>query len=152
MRALALALLLAAGGAGAVDTYSSSPGATDALSAARSLLAQKNWRGAVDELRRINAADSADWNNLMGFALRKSAPPDFAAAERFYDAALRIDPQHRGALEYSGELFLMLGDLPRAEQRLAALDKACFLPCAEYSELKKAVARFKANGNRFAPE
>jgi cytochrome c-type biogenesis protein CcmH/NrfG len=149
--ALALALLIAAGAAGAVDTYSSSS-APDALSSARALLAQKNWSGAVDELKRVNATDSADWNNLMGFALRKAPQADLSAAERFYDAALRLDPKHRGALEYSGELYLMKGDLPRAEQRLAALDKACFLPCEEFTDLKKAVARFKANGNRFVPE
>ena len=71
----------------------------------------------------------------------KAQAPDLASAERYYDAALRLQPQHRGALEYSGELFLMLGDLPRAEQRLATLDKACTLPCAEYTELKNAVAR-----------
>ena len=33
----------------------------------------------------------------------------------------------------------MTGNLAMAEQRLAALDKACFLPCEEYSDLKKAV-------------
>ena len=152
MRSLVLALLLAAGSAGAADTTPAAPAQPDPLASARTLVAQKNWAGAVDELKRVNAAGSADWNNLMGFALRKSAPPDLAAAERFYDAALRIDPKHRGALEYSGELYLMQGDLVRAEQRLAALDKACFLPCEEYTDLKKAVARFKANGNRFVPE
>ena len=67
-----------------------------------------------------------------------------SGAEKFYDEALRIDPRHRGALEYSGELYLQTGDLARAEQRLAALDKACFLPCAEYSDLKKAIAQYKA--------
>jgi tetratricopeptide (TPR) repeat protein len=152
MRALVLALLVAAGAAQAVDTSYSSSGPADALTGARTLIAQKNWGAAVDELKRLNAADDADWNNLMGFALRKSPQADLAAAERFYDAALRIAPQHRGALAYSGELYLMLGDLPRAEQRLAALDKACFLPCGEYSDLKKTVARFKANGNRFVAE
>jgi tetratricopeptide (TPR) repeat protein len=152
MRTLALALLIAAGSASAADTTPAAPAQADALATARTLVAQKNWTGALDELRRVNAADSADWNNLMGFALRKSPQADLAAAERFYDAALRIEPKHRGALEYSGELYLMKGDLPRAEQRLAALDKACFLPCEEFTDLKKAVARFKANGNRFVPE
>ena len=43
----------------------------------------------------------------------------------------------------------MTGNLPMAEQRLAALDKACFLPCEEYSDLKRAVARYKAAGNKY---
>ena len=84
----------------------------------------------------------------MGYSLRKQASPDLAAAERYYDAALRIDPKHRGALEYSGELYLMTSRLARAEQQLAALDKLCFLPCEEYTDLKKAIARHKAGGAR----
>ena len=39
-------------------------------------------------------------------------------------SALRLDPRHRGALEYSGERYLITDNLPKAEQRLAALDKA----------------------------
>jgi tetratricopeptide (TPR) repeat protein len=107
-----------------------------------------HWSGAIDELKRLNDTGNADWNNLMGYSLRKAPAPDFAGAEKFYNEALRIDPKHRGALEYSGELYLQTGDLARAEQRLAALDKACFLPCAEYSDLKKAIAQYKANGGK----
>ncbi len=120
----------------------------DALAGARALIADNKWAAAIEELKRVDQPASADWNNLMGYSHRKARTPDFAAAERYYDAALKIEPQHRGALEYSGELFLMMGDLPRAEQRLAALDKACFMPCAEFTDLKKAVAAYKANGNR----
>ncbi len=61
---------------------------------------------------------------------------------------MRINPKHRGALEYSGELYLMTGDLAKAEQRLAALDKACTFGCGEFSDLKKAIAQYKANGNK----
>ena len=47
----------------------------------------------------------------------------------------------------------MTGNLAKAEERLAALDKACFLPCEEYKDLKNAVARYKAAGNKYvAPE
>ena len=85
----------------------------------------------------------------MGYSLRKAKTPDYAAAEQYYAEALRIDPKHRGALEYSGELYLMTGDLPKAEQRLAALDKACTFGCSEYTDLKKAVQNYKANGNKY---
>jgi Flp pilus assembly protein TadD len=121
----------------------------DSLTAARTQIAQKNWPAAVAELRRVNETGNADWNNLMGYSLRKSATPDYAAAESFYNEALRLNPQHRGALEYSGELYLITNDLPKAEARLASLDKACSLPCDEYTELKKSVARYKANGNKY---
>ena len=144
--AAALVLALAFGTARAADTAPAKP---DMLSGARTLIAQKKWSAAVDELKKVNDTGSADWNNLMGYSLRKGLPPDYAGAEKFYNDALRIDPTHRGALEYSGELYLITGDLPKAEQRLAALDKACTLPCEEYTDLKKSVARYKANGNKY---
>jgi len=151
--ALGALLALTAVGVGAADTEpAAAPAAVrDRLSGARALIADNKWAAAIEELRRVGDGGSADWNNLMGYSHRKARVPDYAAAERFYNEALRIDPQHRGALEYSGELYLMTGDLAKAEARLAALDKACAVPCAEQATLKKAVANFKANGNRYVP-
>lgn len=147
-RLLACIAIAFAAQAHAADTTPATSAAADKLAGARALIAENKWVAAIEELKRVDDTGSADWNNLMGYSHRKARTPDYAAAERYYDAALRIDPQHRGALEYSGELFLMTGDLARAEQRLAALDKACFLPCSEYSDLKKAIAAYKANGHR----
>ena len=148
--AVSLALLCGAAPIFAADTPDPAPkAAADKLAGARKQIAAKQWPAAIDELKKINDTGSADWNNLMGYSVRKNSPPDYAAAEKFYDEALRIDPKHRGALEYSGELFLMTDNLPKAEQRLATLDKACALPCGEYTDLKKAVARYKANGNKY---
>src|SRR5467141_213499 len=142
------ALLLAMGNAFADGGSSEPPRAPDKLDGVRAQISAKNWSGAIDELKRLNDSGNADWNNLMGYSLRKAPTPDFAGAEKFYDEALRIDPRHRGALEYSGELYLQTGDLARAEQRLAALDKACRFGCSEYSDLKKAIAQYKANGGK----
>jgi Flp pilus assembly protein TadD len=145
----AAALTLAAGHAFAADTAPAKADAPGPLAAARAQIADKKWAAAIEELKRVNDTGSADWNNLMGYSLRKAKTPDYVAAEQYYDAALRIDPKHRGALEYSGELYLMTGDLPKAEQRLAALDKACSFGCAEYTDLKKALQNYKANGNKY---
>lgn len=123
--------------------------APDLLATARAQIAAKKWPAALEELRKVNDTASADWNNLMGYSLRKSNPPDLVAAEKYYNEALRLSPQHRGALEYSGELYLMKGDLAQAEQRLAVLDKACRFGCEEYTDLKKAIERYKAAGNRY---
>lgn len=132
----------------AADTTTATPAAVDKLSGARALIAENKWAAAIDALKQVGDSGSADWNNLMGYSHRKAKTPDYAAAERYYDAALRIDPKHRGALEYSGELYLMTGDLAKAEARLAALDKACTFGCDEYKDLKAAVAAYKANGNK----
>ena len=136
----------------AVDTTDMTPAAAtatpDKLGAARAHIKGARWADAVTELKKVNDTRSGDWNNLMGFAHRKLTPPDLAAAERYYDAALKISPAHRGALEYSGELYLMKGELPRAEQRLADLVRVCAGPCDEQAELRRSIERFKANGNK----
>ncbi|HEV7914629.1 MAG TPA: tetratricopeptide repeat protein [Albitalea sp.] len=143
------ALAFAIHAAFAADTE---PAAADKLAPVRAQIAAKQWRGAIDELKRINDTGSADWNNLMGYSLRKAKTPDLAGAERHYNEALRIDPKHRGALEYSGELYLQKGELAKAEERLATLDKVCRLPCEEHTDLKKAVQAYKANGNKVAAQ
>ena len=152
----ALIALAATGLAGhAADTTPPSepdkPAVADPLAMARARIQARQWPAAIEELQKLNATSNADWNNLMGYAQRKQATPDLAAAQRFYDAALRINPKHLGALEYAGELALMKGELPVAEARLAALDKACNARCEEFDDLKKAIARYKANGNRWMP-
>ncbi|MBT9598544.1 MAG: tetratricopeptide repeat protein [Vitreoscilla sp.] len=151
LRLVAVSAMIACqAGAMAADSSPSPAPAADKLTAARSLIQQDKWVAAIDELKRVDERGSADWNNLMGYSHRKAKVPDYAAAERYYDEALRIDPKHKGALEYSGELYLMLNQLPKAEQRLAALDKLCFLPCQEFTDLKAAIARYKGNGNAYS--
>jgi Flp pilus assembly protein TadD len=149
---LPLTLLLACAPAFAADTSdvtsTTTAPAPDKLGAARAHIKAARWADAAAELKKVNDVRSADWNNLMGYTQRKLTPPDLAAAERYYDTALKIAPAHRGALEYSGELFLMKGELPRAEQRLAELVRVCAGPCEEQADLKRSIERFKANGNK----
>jgi tetratricopeptide (TPR) repeat protein len=116
------------------------------LAAAQTHLKAQRWTSAIDELKRVNATSNADWNNLMGYALRKQAKPDLDGAQKHYDAALKIDPKHQGALEYAGELALMKRDLPTAEAHLATLAKLCSTPCEPLDDLRKAVAAYKAAG------
>jgi len=123
--------------------------AADKLAKARELIAARQWAPALEELHRVNDPASADWNNLMGFTLRKGPAPDLASSEHYYDQALRIDPRHLNTLEYSGELYLQKGELQKAQARLDALAGACGATCAQYAELSGAIERYKAAGNRF---
>lgn len=126
--------------------------AANQLAAARTLIESRQWAAAAAELKRVDARHDADWNNLMGYVLRKSGNPDLTASERHYEAALRIDPHHRNALEYSGELYLMKSDLAKARTRLAALAAECKAGCPQYNELKEAIARYRANGNKYVAQ
>ncbi len=130
-------------GAIAADTTPSESAPSWQADAQKEIKANK-YDAAIKTLLVANQPNSADWNNLLGYAQRKKTPPDLAAAERYYQAALKIDPKHRGALEYYGELFLMKNDLAGAEQMLARLNKACFFSCEEYRELKDEIAKYKA--------
>jgi tetratricopeptide (TPR) repeat protein len=115
------------------------------LATAQGHIKAARWADAMAELKRLNLERNADWNNLMGYVSRKQGTPDLDAAQRHYDAALRIDPNHLGALEYVGELALTKKDLPAAEAYLARLQRACGIasPCEPLEALKKAVAGYK---------
>lgn len=108
--------------------------------------AQADWRRSQEVLREALAKDpaNADYHNLYAYAIRKGPSPSLDLVFRHYNEALRINPKHRGAHEYIGEAYLMTGNLGKAKEHLAALDRLCFFGCDEYSMLKKAIAEFEA--------
>jgi Flp pilus assembly protein TadD len=114
------------------------------LTEAKASIKSEKYDQAAKQLQAANETNSADWNNLLAYSLRKKQPPDLVGAEKYYQAALKIDPKHRGALEYYGELKLMNNDLPGAEALLARLDKICTFGCEEYSDLKSAIKKYKS--------
>ena len=114
------------------------------LTESRASIKSDKYDQAIKQLQGANETSSADWNNLMGYSLRKKQPPDLVGAEKYYQAALRINPDHRGALEYYGKLKLINKDLLGAEALLARLDKACTFGCEEYADLKEAIQKYKS--------
>ena len=111
---------------------------------ARQALEMKKYDLAIQVLSQAPEKQSADWHNLMGFSLRLKTPPQLAMAEAHYQAALKINPMHLGALEYYGELLLLKNDLPGAQALLKRLEKACTSGCEELSDLQKSITAFKA--------
>jgi len=109
----------------------------------RKAIEAKNWKLAIEQLGRAAARnpDNPDIHNYLGYANRKFGNLD--AAFRSYRVALRLDPKHKGAHEYVGEAYLMVNNLAKAEEHLAALDGICFLPCEEYTDLKKEIQEYK---------
>lgn len=61
-------------------------------------------------------------------------------AEDYYRQALAMAPEHRGALEYYGELKVLQGDLAGARRLLARLDQVCAFGCPEAEELRRWIA------------
>ncbi|MCV2872383.1 tetratricopeptide repeat protein [Defluviimonas sp. WL0050] len=82
------------------------------------------------EPRNANALD------LMGYSNRKMNR--LSEAARYYDAALKVNPQHIGALGHQGELFVETGDYDRARQNLKLITAICGA-CEEVIDLRAAL-------------
>lgn len=103
----------------------------------------RNWSQVIARMGSVIARDpkNADAWNYLGYAYRQMGEMD--KSFRHYETALQLNPQHRGAHEYLGEAYLQVGKLAEAEEQLKMLDKLCFLPCEEYTDLKEHVAKYK---------
>jgi tetratricopeptide (TPR) repeat protein len=122
LSALLVGVSLAATDALAVDNVTSRE-APD-LTAVRAKIKAKDYKAALAELTpMLETHQHADVYNLMGFSLRKSG--DYKQAYTFYRKALEFDPEHKGALEYLGELYVETGQLDKARDNLVLLKKLC---------------------------
>ena len=81
----------------------------------------------------------ADVYNLLGFSYRKNDNPDLDKAFESYKIALEANPEHAGAHEYLGELYLKMGDKFMAEKMLTKLETIVGTSSDEYKKLKKAI-------------
>jgi Flp pilus assembly protein TadD len=131
-----LALALTAFPAGAVDTVVR-PGPE--LDQARALVKDKRWTAAISELARLSVLHpSADVFNLLAFSQRNAG--DYASALPNYLRALELDPDHLGAHEYLGELYVKTGEMAKARALLARLAQLCPQGCEERDDLARAIA------------
>ncbi len=115
-----------------------------AFSSAEKLINKKQFSDAILKLNDALASDSenADIYNYLGFSHRKLGKMEKAAF--YYNKALKINPKHKGALEYQGEMYLTLNQIGKAEENLRKLDKICFLGCSEFDKLKKSIVDKKS--------
>ena len=111
------------------------------LGEADALIMQKNFSAALNLLKQADSTytNNADVNNLLGFSSRNLK--QFSASARYYQKALRVNPNHLGALEYQGELFLQTKKVSAAKKNLAKLKQLCGVNCEEYLDLKKAIGK-----------
>jgi tetratricopeptide (TPR) repeat protein len=108
----------------------------------------KDWSAAIKSLTSAALRDTrnADIQNYLGYAYRNSGQLDLDF--RHYQRALQLNPRHRGAHEYVGEAYLMVHNLAKAEEHLAALQKICLIPCEEYADLKKKIAEYRSKTSK----
>jgi Flp pilus assembly protein TadD len=116
------------------------------LESARAAIARQDWAGAQGILRQAVESNpaNADYHNLYAYSMRKAGGADMGVVFKHYNEALRLDAKHRGAHEYIGEAYLLVGNVGKAKEHLKVLDGLCRFGCAEYSDLRKAISEFES--------
>ena len=148
LSAVLVAASFAAPAALAVDVVTSRD-APD-LTSIRAKIKAKDFKAAIAELTpMLETHQHADVYNLMGFSLRKSG--DRKQAYTFYRKALDFDPEHKGALEYLGELYVETGQVDKARENVVLLRNLCPSGCEELADLEQAVASASSKASVVSP-
>ena len=113
------------------------------LNVVQSLVYGKKYKKAEKRLisLEVKFPQNADIQNYLGFVSRKM--DKLGKSDAYYKKALQINPMHKGALEYQGELFLQYKNVQKAKANLKLLERICGVNCEEYKDLKKAIESFK---------
>lgn len=124
--------------AGTSDGSSTDAASVSVYDEAKAMVDEGNFAAALPKLVNLTKVDAtnADAWNLLGFTYRKLGQLEDSNAA--YLKVLAINPDHRGALEYQGELFITQGKIDLAQANLAKLKGLCG-NCEEADDLEKAL-------------
>ena len=141
--ALCLCAWLSAAPALGAGTEEAAPSENLDYQAGLEAIKSSDWKRAISNLNVAAVAEptNADLQNWLGYAYRHEGRYDEALDH--YRAALDLNPKHRGAHEYAGETYLLMGNKAKAREHLAALERICGKQCDEYRDLAKAIATAK---------
>ena len=142
---LILILALMVSGITSTSVFADAGSSRDSrLAPFQKLIDADKYEMAISELTETlgESPDDADLLNLLAYSQRKLMRFDEALVN--YQKALKIEPEHRGANEYLGELYLQLGQLDDALERLQVLDDACFFGCGEFDELEEEIKTYRS--------
>jgi tetratricopeptide (TPR) repeat protein len=116
---------------------------TDAYVQAEELIKAENYQGAIELLLPLAKEDdqNADVFNLLGYSHRKQEM--YEEALEYYLTALKLDPNHIGANEYLGELYLETDQPDKAKEQVAILETLCPEGCEALTELQEALVAYQ---------
>jgi len=149
----ATASLAMGGGGGYGGNMSMMPSASfDDYTSAKRLIKHQEYASAIPHLMKAleQHPKDADILNYLGYTHRMvgageqadARDKDFQTSLVFYQAALAIDPLHKGVHEYLGELFLQMNNLNAAHHEMNELVILCPDGCDERDALSKALAAY----------
>ena len=124
--------------AGTSDGSSTEEATVSVYDEVKAMVDEGNFAAALPKLVNLTKMDAknADAWNLLGFTYRKLGQLEDSDAA--YLTVLSINPNHLGALEYQGELFITTGKIDQAKANLEKLKGLCGT-CEEAEDLEKAL-------------
>jgi tetratricopeptide (TPR) repeat protein len=130
------------GGGGYGSGMRGSAGFDDYGTAVR-LINHEKYADAIPYLNRSlqERPNNADVLNYLGYTHRMLG--DYPGSLDYYQRALTRDPDHKGAHEYLGELYLKLNQLANARAQLAELTRLCPSGCEEKDVLTKSISTYE---------
>ncbi|HUJ48084.1 MAG TPA: tetratricopeptide repeat protein [Rhizomicrobium sp.] len=141
------ALGMGGGGGGGMGGYGGgsmpmSSGFDDYTTALR-LIHHEKYDEAIPYLQRAleEKPNSADVLNYLGYTNRMVG--NYPVSLDFYQRALARNPDHKGAHEYLGELYLKMHQLASARDQLAELTRLCPDDCDEKDVLTKSISDYE---------
>ena len=104
-----------------------------------------NYEEAIGTLMSlaISTPQNPEVFNQLGYA--HSRLQNYDLAMEFYLEALKIHPEHAGALAYKAKVHLEFGEIGIAEEHLRQLDLICLFGCEAFSTLQEAISLYYAN-------
>jgi tetratricopeptide (TPR) repeat protein len=108
------------------------------------LIEKEDYADAIPHLKRALSVmqGNADILNYLGFTERMVG--NYPDSLDYYQRALARNPDHKGAHEYLGELYLAMHQPDQARLQLAELDRLCPDGCTEKATLTQAIATYMA--------
>ncbi|MEL6505833.1 MAG: tetratricopeptide repeat protein [Pseudomonadota bacterium] len=123
-----------------VKAKSSSLSDDNIYEAARDLAYHNRHEEALTLLAMADNKSDPRILNYMGYSTRKLGRIEEGLT--YYRAALKADPDYTLVREYMGEAFLQLGQVDKAREQLAEIEKRCGTDCREYALLKTEIDRY----------
>ena len=156
MKKLLILLLLTSfnvSGAGTESSNSDSSTTADQINSLYELaekhIYNKKYDKSLKLLKKLTKREDlgtrrADIYNLLGFSYRKLENPELDKSFAAYMMALEIDPEHAGAHEYLGELYLMRDQKNQAMRMLSKLENLVGKNAEEYKDLLQAIENYQS--------
>ena len=109
-----------------------------------SIYDRHDYTSAIDQLKALGHDDYANVANLIGYSYRKLG--DYKLSQRWYERALKDDPNHVLTWNYYGFWQIEQGNREQAEYHLSRIADICGTDCTEYRTLAAALEQPPGTG------